>query len=472
MRLAAAVAAGVLAAGGLAPAGTPSVLTVAESCRAQGLPERLCKSIEAFGSSTAHVCRFASAPAEACALLKGSVIDTRLVSEYESSWVHRALGLQRALGSALPLGDALFPSTHNSFNSAAYPPTLSGLDANQQYSLTDQLRMDMRGLELDVHWFPSLHAEAGDGGRAPLLCHATGPHVGCTIERTLRDGLGEIRLWLDAHPDEVLLLYLEDHLDDETGHARGAEMIEDVLGTRSERDVLFRPVGPCEQGLPLAVSSADVLAAGRQVIIASACGVGPAWRTLVHSQDDFWVEDGPAEFRASPPCGFRPEEYASLWTRYFEDSTWLTTMVNGSSTPLTAADTAAMVRCGVNMPSFDQLAPSDGRLEGLIWSWATDEPSGTASPLCARSRADGRFDARSCSETRAFACVAADGEWSVSTTTAQSSGGAPACSGATTFAVPRSAVQNERLIAAKRLAGVSDVWLNYTSAAGEWSAGA
>jgi hypothetical protein len=270
----------------------------------------------------------------------------------------------------------------------------------------------------------------------------------------------------------VLLLYLEDHLDDETGHARGADMIEDVLGMRSERDLLYRPSGPCEAGLPLAVSATDVLAAGKQVIIASACGAGTVWRTLVHSQDDFWIEDGPAEFRASPPCGFRPEEYASLWTRYFEDSTWLTTMVNGSSTPLTTGDTAAMVRCGVNMPSFDQLAPSDGRLEALIWSWAADEPSSATGPLCGRSRADGRFDARSCDETRAFACVAADGEWFVSTATAPWSGGASACSGATAFTVPRSAVQNERLIAAKRLVGVSDVWLNYTNATGEWSLGA
>src|SRR3712207_7384477 len=34
----------------------------------------------------------------------------------------------------------------------------------------------------------------------------------------------------------------------------------------------------------------------------------------------------------------------------------------------------AMTDCGVNLFGFDQLLPSDGRIEATIWSWAKDEP--------------------------------------------------------------------------------------------------
>ncbi|MGH2727479.1 MAG: hypothetical protein ACRDKS_10970 [Actinomycetota bacterium] len=466
---AAAAAALVLVAALGAARSDPSYQTLAEQCRAIGGSERLCMSIEAFGSAVAHVCRYAGGPDDVCAFFKGKVISSALVDTYETTWVHKALTLQRALGSSLPLGEALFPATHNSFNSASYPPTLSGLDANQQYTMTDQLRMDMRGLEIDVHWFPSLTAEAGDGLRAPLMCHATGPHLGCTIERNLRDGLIELRAWLDAHPSEVVLLYIEDHLDDLTGHNRGAAIIEEVLGTTSESDIVFRPIVACEDGVPLAMSADDIVAAGKQVVIASACGIGAAWRDLVHSQDDFWVEGGSDDFDANPPCGFTAEEYANFWTRSFEDSTWLTTMVNGSAAPMTAAHFSAMVACGVNMPSFDQLSPEDPRIASLVWSWAPDEPSTDAVGACALLRSDGRFAVDDCGASHRAACVAADGTWTISQDPVSWAGASAACPAGTTFAVPGNALQNLALNAVKATAGVADAWLAYAATGSGWS---
>ena len=454
-----------------ARAAGPSFQTLAEQCRAAGGTERTCKSLEALGSAVAHVCRYAGGPDDACAFFKGKVISSVLVDAYETTWVHRALGLQRALGATLPLGEALVPATHNSFNSASYPPTVSGLDANQQYTMTDQLRMDMRGLEIDLHWFPSLTAAPGDGGRAPLMCHATGPHAGCTIERNMRDGLLEVRAWLDAHPGEVVVLYLEDHLDDETGHARAASIIEEVLGASSAADLIYRPAGACEDGMPLAVSAADIAAAGKQVVITSACGIGVAWRGLVHSQDDHWVESGPSQFDANPPCGFTPAEYASSWTRYYEDSTWLTTMVEGSADPMTADHFREMVACGVNMPSFDELAPEDERIASLVWSWAQDEPSSSAEGVCASHGADGRFHAAGCGAVQRFACVSAGGVWSVSADAGGWGSGPESCASGSVFAVPRNGPQAVALDAAKAAAGVTGVWLNYAADGAGWVAG-
>lgn len=125
-----------------------------------------------------------------------------------SSWVQRALALQYSLGGDVALRNAPWLSTHNSFNSPAeMGPTLSDQDPNQKIPLTAQLDAGMRGLELDLHRFPSVTG----GGFAPVVCHALGNHAGCSIEKPLAPVLREIAGWLRGHRDQVLLLYLEDH---------------------------------------------------------------------------------------------------------------------------------------------------------------------------------------------------------------------------------------------------------------------
>ena len=76
----------------------------------------------------------------------------------------------------------------------------------------DQLDEGVRSLELDVHLFL---------GR-PVLCHSTGPHLGCSTEKTFRQVLTQIRGWMDRNPRQVLLLYLEGHLDNAAGYDLGA----------------------------------------------------------------------------------------------------------------------------------------------------------------------------------------------------------------------------------------------------------
>src|SRR5688500_5655601 len=91
-------------------------------------------------------------------------------------WVIQALALQYDLAADVPLRNAPWVGTHNSFNSVAeMGPTLSTLDANQQIPLASQLDQGVRSLELDLHWFPSLRA----GGFAPVICHALEGGAGC-----------------------------------------------------------------------------------------------------------------------------------------------------------------------------------------------------------------------------------------------------------------------------------------------------
>src|SRR3954464_7715016 len=113
------------------------------------------RSREAFYGTQAQLCRAALGTDTHECDVDGYDLSEANVEKYESSWVHRALGLQRRLDEHAPLVDELFPHTHNSFNSEAYTPSLSRLDHNQLLSLTDQLRLDMRAIEIDVHRAPS-----------------------------------------------------------------------------------------------------------------------------------------------------------------------------------------------------------------------------------------------------------------------------------------------------------------------------
>src|SRR3954447_5733824 len=162
------------------------------------------------------------------------------VAAYEGSWVHRTLDFQYDLADDLGLRDAPWVGTHNSFNSIAeMGTTVSDTDANQQLSLTDQLRVDVRSLELDLHWWPSLSAARPPGASAPVVCHAQSAHEGCSIEKPLGPVLDEIGGWLRAHPRQVLLLYAEDHLDGAEGYEAAAAAIGDRLGP-----LLYRPAPP------------------------------------------------------------------------------------------------------------------------------------------------------------------------------------------------------------------------------------
>ncbi len=349
------------------------------------------------------------------------------VAAYERSWTHRALGLQSALGDDVGLRDAPFVGTHNSFNSIAeMGPTLSDLDSNQRLSLTDQLRVDVRSLELDLHWFPSL---AAGGAQAPVVCHAESQHEGCSLERPLGPVLGEIASWLRAHDDQVLLLYLEDHLDGADGHDAAAATIRSALGS-----LLYAPApgpGATCAPLPLGLTRDAIRASGARVILVSGCRAGTAWPGVVYDWSSAHVETRPVGFQAFPSCGpdFSRATYDRTLVRYFEDSTGLTAGAAqvGAATPddgITPATAAAMARCGVDLVGLDQLMPQDGRLDALVWSWAPGEPRAGAGD-CALQRDDGRWRARRCGERHHAACRTPGGAWTLS----RKAGAAPARSG-------------------------------------------
>lgn len=451
-----------------------------------GQSATLCKAVATALQGIASQCRVLGAPDDFCALFSGSAIGDREVRAYQTSPVHRALQQQWQLGLSLPLRDALVPATHNSFNytNASTPPALSGLDPDQLYSFTQQLNMDIRGMELDVHWFPSVKT----GANAPLLCHAQPNHIGCTIERTLADGLQEIRAWLDAHPDQVIILDVEEHLDDQIDDVSqsfpaAAAVIESTLGKTSAKDLILRPGEPGADGscsnhkIPLDLSPAQILAAGKQVLIySSGCGHDAGWDAIIHDQSNR-LQGPSTDFGDSQysDCHFSRAQYESSWTRFYDSST-LVDAVSGSGTalPVSPAQIRQMVRCGVDMPSINFLDPHTEQLRSYVWSWAYGQPLASASQACAVHNGDGYFQAEACGQLLAYACD--DGNnWQVTRERGAFADGEAACATeypGSHFAVPRNGYQNELLKTAKTQASTDRVWLNDTDQAsvGVWVA--
>jgi S-formylglutathione hydrolase FrmB len=469
-----------------------------DACR-ETQPNFFCKVADTFLEGFASSCRqIPGASPDFCALLSKERIADDEIEQFEQGWTHRALALQYELGAPLAFVDALFPATHNSFNStnANNPQTLSGSDANQRYSSVAQLRLGIRALELDLHWMP----RADGSGFGPTVCHGNAFHFGCSYEKGLRAELEEIRGWLDEHPDQVIVLYLENNMNEPLDgpsaallgrepYAVTAGILQEVFGTRlytpADHAAFLGRSFACGNGHPLEAGVEALRARGKQLYIhTEGCDAG--WAALVFNKEAGGRHSqGPNEsqlttFSESGMCGgFDRATHRTRWTRYFEDGTLV-----GAATGLSDSDFGSteefrgMVRCGVNMPSLDHVTPNDPRLAAFVWSWETGQPSQSSAANCALHTADHRFRAADCALPRPYACAKvldtnAVGSRRLGWAIAQPAGAGrtpPVCPAGYRFDVPRNGFENELLRIAKENAGVSEVWLNYSDIAdeGEW----
>lgn len=444
----------------------------------------------------------ADASEQACEPLYGQRVSDEQVDEFEGGWVELAHRDQNRWARPLPLGDRSVVATHNSYNSLAYGPALARMDPNQTYSMRDQLRMGVRRLELDVHYF--LDTSSPDPrARRPVLCHATGTvpgtvvtdHTGCSIEFTLAEGLAEIDAWLDANRDQIVMLRFESHLDGPAGYDAAAASLRQVIG-----DHLYTPPGDggCHV-FDTSLTAAEVLATGTHVLAVSGCKVGTAaWRGLVWDDSDVrreaTYEAGHREAFRAGRCPTPGDAGADLpgypggdWIRFYNDGTWLSATAARSIQPggvpvdATAQDAAAWMRCGVNQPAFDFLTPTDARMEAMVWSWAEGENLEAGRDRCAVLATDGRFHSERCGQIpaadragevakgkpfredagRPYLCRVGD-TFAVTSVAGSHEDGETVCAlefDGGTFTFPRTAQQALAADAARAAAGAREAWL-------------
>jgi len=317
----------------------------------------------------------------------------------------------------------------------------------------------MRSLELDVHY---VRGEV-------LVCHGRGPdeaHFGCTTEPRFADVLPEIASWLGDHPNQVLLLYLEDELGDPAGYTEAVRVLNSVLGPKIYRPSASQMTSKGCANLPLDASRDSIRAAGAQVVLVGNCRSG--WASDVFGWDDNHVESGSTPgYQPYPACDatYNRGVYDSKLVRYYEDSTFVSSATDPTQSPaqhdanaLTPARVASMTGCGVNLFGFDQLLPDDGRIGASIWSWLKDQPD-RGDGRCAVQRSDGRWLTRRCGTRRPAACRAANGSWSATPTAVTFSAAGAACRKAgARFDLPRTGYDNSQLRAGATAPGV---WVDY-----------
>jgi hypothetical protein len=497
-----AVAAAMLGGGAAAAAG-PSGSDAAQACydnvpgaATLNSPQRVpCRIGQQANRQAGAACRTVVTDGS-CQPVDGRAISPAAITAYQRSWVHRALTLQRQLDERVPIVDTQIVHTHNSFNASAYalngtqPPsyyaTLTNQDPNQVYSLTDQLNMDVRFIEMDLHWVPSPYGSAATNGYWVTLCHGDGQqapatgtwvHVGCTADRPAQDGFAELKRWLTAHPSEFVFVYLENQLYDgapvasaKLGHDTAASLIQQQLGS-----LVYRPQGTSDgrcADAPWDLSIATMRAHGARMMLVGNCGPGTAWPSWVFTRGAKWDESGNPTTYSASDCSHDRTARASdtNFRRFFEDSTVLAS-ARQSTTQITAATTATMVRCGVNIIGMDQLTTDDPRLPALVWSWAPGQPSRGG---CATAEPGGRFASTDCATWHRFACRDAAGRWHVTGEIGPWRRGADACSieyPGSHFAVPRNGYDAALLpiVPPFVLPAANDgVWLSYAQVHGEW----
>lgn len=430
-----------------------------------------CVALGKTFDAVAAECRRVGIPDTLCTLPLAHSVTQAARDAYRTSWTHRTAQFQYQLSDPVPLRDVQWIGTHNSFNGLAYPFTVSRADSNQQLSLTQQLDIDVRSLELDLHYVPSILGLLGP--KVVTVCHGQGPEVGnlgCTTESSFAKVLPEIATWLNApaNSDEVILLYLEDAVKDAAAYTSILTTLSTVLKRPDGTSLVYRP-NPADKAangcvpLPLGTSRDDVRAAGARVVLVGSCA--PGWSGAVFDWGSAHVESGQASaYRAFPACDatYGPSVYAHQMVRYFEDTTLVSTLLDPQRPPvdpeaLTPDKVEAMTDCGVNLFGFDQLLPEDGRIQSTLWSWAPDEPRAGAG-TCTALDAAGRWFAAGCTEHRPAACLSGD-TWTV-TPAVPAAAAAAACQAiGSTYGLPRTGDSNSRLHA---VAGAAGAWVDHT----------
>lgn len=389
------------------------------------------------------------------------------VEDFRQSWAFKALGYQRLLDLGEPLGRTSFQYTHNSYNSKAYANLGSYFDPNHTLSLVDQLDSGIRAIELDVHY------TYGTSGKDLLLCHGTNDHIGCSIfDRRFEDGIKEVATWVrqSVNRQEVLLIYIEEHTDAQ--YDRLVDVLDAHMG-----DLIYKP-GTCRT-LPMSASRADILNAGKQVIIMGGnCGNG-RWAATAFNYE---FPTGNDTFEPYPACRTQNQSQAFMQSnlvRLYEDTTSLSATFGTPPQAITPALMAQAMQCNLGIVGLDKLVPFDARLEQAVWSWNAGEPNNyNGAEHCAEQWSNGRFNDNACGQARPFACQnASTREWRITPIAADWTQGAVQCAQAFgsgfRFAVPKNGFDNQQLKNAKDALSIASVWMNYSDLAkeGEWLSG-
>ncbi|TDH67547.1 hypothetical protein CCR75_004937 [Bremia lactucae] len=148
-------------------------------------------------------------------------------------WLQSTLAYRRNLALKKPFCLAQIPATHNSaitladgfenrdqlfYQNVDPRKTWSCLKTNNQVlSLTDQLILSVRFLEIDTHFFlndlRTGHCGSLNSTVLTELSDALVSGIKSSEQPLTKDGLKEAKVWIDANPNEFVVVYLDTGAD-------------------------------------------------------------------------------------------------------------------------------------------------------------------------------------------------------------------------------------------------------------------
>ncbi|KAK9841564.1 hypothetical protein WJX74_007998 [Apatococcus lobatus] len=283
---------------------------------------------------------------------------------------------------------------------------------NQILSLTDQLNLGLRNVELDTHWVQGSLRIAHCGGLhsdfdiliqsinviAKLLGHPIQwdtETVGCDPslssipvleQRLLHDALSEVRAWLDSpeNAGEFLVIYFDDQIDLQAWGVVSTLLTEILSLYPAEQ--IFTPADLLVAG-GVWPSMDQLVAAGKRVSFTSGTDYGTAMAPIIFDRSQIcgWVEPSLEQLLGEPTCAeaggyahggktlsgqiFRTISCELYYGPFNCNFYW-----QSDNQPLLDELTLPGVsRCGLNVPCPDRVTPM--RVASSMWSWAEGHPT-------------------------------------------------------------------------------------------------
>ena len=433
------------------------------------------------------------------------------------TFASRGLALQRALTYDDRLARHTLIGSHNSAISLAYGFGIEmdgfetllnktlydnddlGEGVDSSFTLKDQLNMGLRHLEIDITagYFELPWPKPNDF----FVCHSPlplspqqvaaveaaalrqGVHLGkwnpaklsCLETRVpLRTAFLEVKTWLDAHPEEVVVLFLD---------TKPLTMVERAQANAMSaliRDVFNESVWSARDGdrdTLLNTTHAELIARGKRLYIEDhEDAYNKADDPIVFASAIWSHQFGASDLSAFPACTISGD--ADWYTNVagtarpfarglYDDGS---TLHDGGATH--DALRANATRCGVNVVSPNYVQPRD--MAAFVWTWDAGEPAAAAmgadDEACVVQNANGRWAAVDCDKARAMplACRKADDDktWTLQKPSSSSSVAAVVACGAGWLArAPTNGYANGllRVAAAAAGLGAASVMLNVST---------
>lgn len=292
-------------------------------------------------------------------------------------------------------------------------------------------------------------------------------------DRSLSYFLNKIHTWLNGHTREFVIVDLEDFLDNaNTPNARlkarelAVEEIKKVtsrLYTPKDHD--GKSDGSCRT-FPLDLTKGELVDQGKQWILytaeSSGCSGGRAWNDYVWQFPYGQISKGGEGFQVN--IGLRS---SNVMDAVYEDRAF-----GGSDKDyLNINEARTVIEEGAGVIGIDKPSRMN-RHKTLIWSWGENEPAANGGD-CAVQTPNGRWAAKSCSNTYKFGCQrVTDGSWKITTSTGTFDKGPAMCRALGDnweFILPANGGYNAQLQKSRSIFDISsNVWIAYKKVDNKW----